>query len=76
MRTCLPLFENKRGSRFPGGSNGKEWACNAGGLAQEDLLEKGLATHSSAPEIPGEFHGQRSPVGCSSWGCKELDMTE
>ena len=20
---------------------------------------------------PGEFHGQRSPVGCSPWGCKE-----
>ena len=23
-----------------------------------------------------ETHGQRSPVGCSPWGCKELDMTE
>ena len=26
--------------------------------------------------LPGEFHGQRSPVGYSAWGCKELDMTE
>ena len=25
---------------------------------------------------PGEFHGQRSLVGCSPWGCKESDMTE
>ena len=26
--------------------------------------------------LPGESHGQRSLVGCSSWGRKELDMTE
>ena len=24
----------------------------------------------------GEFHGQMSLVGCSQWGCKELDTTE
>ena len=37
---------------FPGVSDGKEYACNAGnpGLIPpgwEDLLEKGMATHSS-----------------------------
>ena len=26
--------------------------------------------------LPREFHGQRSPVGCSPWGCTESDMTE
>ena len=26
--------------------------------------------------LPGESHGQRSPVGYSPWGCKELDTTE
>ena len=26
--------------------------------------------------LPGEFHGQRSLVGYSSWGKKELDTTE
>ena len=26
--------------------------------------------------LPGEFHGQRSLEGYSSWSCKELDMTE
>ena len=26
--------------------------------------------------LPGEFHGQRSLVGYSPWGCKGLDMTE
>ena len=26
--------------------------------------------------LPGKFHGQRSLVGYSPWGCKELNMTE
>ena len=26
--------------------------------------------------LPGEFHGQRSLVGYSPWGCKEWDMTK
>ena len=26
--------------------------------------------------LPGESHGQRSLVGYSPWGCKELDRTE
>ena len=43
-------------------------------LGQEDPLEKGMATPSSIPA--GEYHGQRSLVGYSPWGCKELYMTE
>ena len=26
--------------------------------------------------LPGEFHGQKSLVGYSLWGCKESDTTE
>ena len=26
--------------------------------------------------LPGKFCGQRSLVGYSPWGCKELDMTK
>ena len=26
--------------------------------------------------LPGKYHGQRSLVGCSPWGCKESDTTE
>ena len=26
--------------------------------------------------LPGEFHRERSLIGYSSWGCKELDTTE
>ena len=43
-------------------------------LGQEDPLEKGMAT--TPVSLPGEFHGQRSLVGYSLWGHKELDMTE
>ena len=43
-------------------------------LGWEDPLEEGVATHSSilAWRIPMEG----SLVGCSPWGCKELDTTE
>ena len=26
--------------------------------------------------LPGEFHGQRSLVGYSLWGCKQSDLTK
>ena len=32
--------------------------------------------HSTPVLLPGKSHGERSLVGCSSWGCEELDMTE
>ena len=43
-------------------------------LGGEDPLEEGMAP--TPVFLPGEFRGQRSLVGYSSWGCKELDMTE
>ena len=43
-------------------------------LGQQDPLEKGMATHSSI--LAGAFQGQRSVVGYSPWGRKELDTTE
>ena len=30
----------------------------------------------SSVSLPGKFHGQRSPVGCSPWSCTESDTTE
>ena len=63
---------------FPGGSDGKESACNAGDLGMIPglgrSLEEGMATPSSV--LPGEFHGQRSLAGYSSLGHKESDTTE
>ena len=54
---------------FPGGSDGKESVCHAG--------DPGLIPGSGRSlTLPGEFHGQRSPVGYSPRGRKESDMTE
>ena len=43
-------------------------------LGGEDPLEKGMAP--TPVFLPGELHEQRSLVGYSPWGCKELDTTE
>ena len=61
---------------FPGGSDGKEPACDVGNLGWEDPLEEGMATHSStlAWRIPWTEEPGRQ--GHSPWGHKELDMTE
>ena len=55
---------------FPGGSDSKESACNAGDLGlipgSEDPLEKGMATHSGilAWRIPWtEEPGRLQPMG-------------
>ena len=45
--------------------------CSLGG---EDPLEKEMATQSSIHS--GEFYGQRSLVGYSTWAPEESDMTE
>ena len=43
-------------------------------LVQEDTPEKKMTTYSRI--LLREFHGQRSLVGYSPWGHKELDTTE
>ena len=43
-------------------------------LGWEDPLEEGMAI--TPVFLPGESHGQRSLVGYSPWGHKELDKTE
>ena len=60
---------------FPGGSDGKESACNVEYLGLEDPLEGGHGDPLlySCLENP---HGQRSLAGYSPWGLKQLDMTE
>ena len=60
---------------FPGGSDGKESACNAGdpGL----IPGSGRSPGEEAPVfLPGESYGHRSLVGYSPWAHKELDTTE
>ena len=43
-------------------------------LGQEDPLEEDVTTHTTI--LAWEIHGQKSFVGYSPWGCKELDTTE
>ena len=43
-------------------------------LGQEDTLEKVMTLNPVF--LPGGSQGQKSLVGYSPWGCKELDMTE
>ena len=57
---------------FPGGSDGKESACNAGDLGSIPGRGHGNPLQYPCLENP---HGQRSLVGYSPWGLKESDMT-
>ena len=64
---------------FPGGSDGKESACNVEDLGLIPVFRKppgegnGNPLQYSCLENP---FGQRSLVGYSPWCCKELDTTE
>ena len=42
-------------------------------LGWEDLLEKGMATHSSIAAWKIPWTGDGGLVGCSPWGCKEYN---
>ena len=63
----------------PGGSDGKESACDAGdlgsipGLGRSSGKRNGYTFRYSCLENP---HGQRSLAGYSPWGCQESDTTE
>ena len=45
-------------------------------LMKKSLLTKVHLFRSETVFLPRESHGQRSLVGYSPWGCKELDATE
>ena len=59
---------------FPGGSDGKESACNAGDLGSiprlEDPLEKGMATHSST--LASRIPWTEEPGGLQSMGSQSM----
>ena len=60
---------------FPGGSEGKQSACRAGGPAS-------IPGSGRSPGgrkwlfLPGEFHGQKSSGSYSPWGRKGSETTE
>ena len=64
---------------IPGGSDGKESACNTGDLGS--VLGSGRFSWRRE-QVPapifslGQFCGQRSLMGYNPWGRRESDMTE
>ena len=67
------------GYGFPGGLDGKKSACNAGDLGSIPGLGRSSGGGHGYPlqySCLENSHGKRSLVGCSPWGCKELDTTE
>ena len=70
MHLCLNKWD------FPGGSDGKESACNAGDPGLIPGLGRSREWLRTPVFLPGELHGQRSLAGCSPWGQKQLDTTE
>ena len=64
---------------FPGGSDGRESACNVGdldsipGLGRSPGEGHGNSLQYSCLE---NSHGQKSLVGCSPWGHKKSGTTE
>ena len=51
-----------------------ESACDVGDLGWEDPQKR--KCQPTPVFLPGESRGQRSLVGCSQWGHRELDTTE
>ena len=62
------------GGGFPGGSDGKESACQCRRPGFDPWMGKIPWRREWLP-IPVFLPGQRSLVGYSPWGSKELDMT-
>ena len=62
---------------FPGGSEVKASACNAGDLGSipGSGRSRRRKWQPTPVFLPGESHGRRSLVGYSPRGCKELDTT-
>ena len=80
--TIWPFFQMLNvavSSGFPGGSDGKESACNAGGLGAIPGAGRRPGGGQDNPLqycCLGNPQGQRSLVGYRPWGRKEVDTTE
>ena len=57
---------------YPGGSAGKESACNVGNLGLIPGLGRSPGEGNSCPL---QYTGLENPMDCSLWGCKVSDTT-
>ena len=65
---CVPFWG------FPGGSDGKESACQCRRCGFDPRIGKIPWRRKWQPApvfLPGKSHGQRSLVGSNTWGCKQ-----
>ena len=77
--SCNFSLSFPRNAGFSGGSDSKESACNTTGPRLNPRGGKIPWRREWQPTpvfLPGEFHEQKSLVGHSPWGHKELDVTE
>ena len=68
----------EKGQSYPLQYSGLENAldCIVYGVAKSHSFSWRRKWQPATVLLPGEFHGQRSLVGYSPWGCKESDTTE
>ena len=78
FRGSFQLRDLTHSSGFPGGSNPKDSACNAVDPGSISGLGRSPGEGNGYPSIflVEEFNGERSLVGYSSRGHKELDRVE
>ena len=75
-------MSSSQGVGFPGGTSGKEPACQSRRCKRcrfHPWVGKIPWRRKWQPIpvfLPGESHGQKNLAGYSPWGRKELDMTE
>ena len=70
IQMTFPLFS------FPGDSDGKASACNAGDPGSISALGRSPGDGNGNPvqySCLEKSHGLKNLVGYSPWGCKELD---
>ena len=75
----MPSLQMRKFTDFPGGSDGKASAYNAGDLGSIPGLGRSPGEGKGNPlsvSLPRKFHGQRSLAGYNPWGHKKSDMTE
>ena len=74
------IIWSKKRLGFPGSSDGRESACNAGDLDSIHRLGrfpgKEMATNSTLVFLLGELHGFGSLASYNPWGRQEVDLTE
>ena len=80
--TRLKRLRSSSSRAFPGGASGKESTCQCRRCKRhrfDPWVGKIPWRRKRQPTpvlLTGKFRGQRSLIGYSPWGCKELDMTE